>query len=264
MKPNFICIGAQKSGTTWLHKWFSSRDDIFVPEKIKEIMYFDVEDNYKKGFDWYLNFFKKVKDDNLDLPVGEITPGYLWVSKEHPEWGAPSEFRQTVPDRIYNNLGRVKIICILRNPIDRAISAYMHHLNKGRIKRGDTLLDVGHKHGIVHMGFYYSHLKKYVDVFGIENIKIFSYEDFFSDPNLRISVSEFISGRQDDGSELLQNRVNKGLGFLRNDKGILDDLGNSVASKKDLLLLKEIYKKDVLDMRDLLNFDISSWSDFVD
>ncbi|MCK0770244.1 sulfotransferase domain-containing protein [Chromohalobacter canadensis] len=258
-KPNFLCIGAQKSGTTWLHHWFSQREDLYVPSK-KELMFFDVEANYRKGSEWYYNFFEDVKKETV---IGEVTPGYMWVSSSYPEWNPPSEFRQAIPERIYANLGpNVKIVAILRNPIDRAMSAFMHHKKKNRINESERFFDVAHKFGIVHMGFYYAHLLRYLETFSSNNIHVVSYEEFFSNSEARRDLSKFLTGIADDGSQYLAKGVHRGLGFTRGVNGVMDNQENKIADRTDIEKLTSLYSDDVAHLREQFKIDTSKWHEF--
>lgn len=104
---DFLVIGAQKSGTTSLFKYIENHPRIYVPPQ-KEVNFFANADRYSKGLDWYIeNFFRGVGEEKL---WGEVCPSYMGYSS------APAYIRETCPN--------VKLIAILRNPIDRA---YSHH-----------------------------------------------------------------------------------------------------------------------------------------
>ena len=77
--PNFLCIGAQKSGTTTLYDILKQHPHIFLPDK-KELHFFDIESKYQKGVKYYSSYFQ---GSNSYLSVGEITPIYIYL-KECP------------------------------------------------------------------------------------------------------------------------------------------------------------------------------------
>jgi hypothetical protein len=108
MKPiiSFYCIGTQKAGTTTLHDILKTHSQIYLPEN-KEAHFFDRNDRFNKGINWYLNyFFSSVKNEKA---IGSFTPEYIFFPK--------------VAKRIYESLGtNIKFIVILRNPVERAIS----------------------------------------------------------------------------------------------------------------------------------------------
>ena len=99
--PDFIIVGGQRCGTTSVYNNLISNPDV-TPATKKEIHFFS--DNYHKGLTWYQNQFKK------SLCTGEATPYYIF----HPH-----SLR-----RISNDIPNVRIIILLRNPVDRAYSHY--------------------------------------------------------------------------------------------------------------------------------------------
>lgn len=258
-KPNFLIIGAQKSGTSWLHRFLESRPDVYVPRERKELMFFDNKIRYSElGLNGYLEFFRAANDESA---VGEITPGYLWTSQEHPGWGSPGAFRREIPERVKKALGAdTKLIAVLRNPIDRALSGYMHHLRKGRINRGETLRENFHKHEIVHLGFYGAHLARWAEVYSRENFLTITYEGMFDDPHIRASVLEHIGAAPDYGNDLAGKKVYGGLGFQRTDGAAYAHDGLLIASREDIQALREAYAPDVSRLAADWDIDTSAWS----
>ena len=110
MLPNFIIAGPPKSGTTSLQLYLNRHPDIFC---FGEIHYFS--DNYKKGIKWYESHFEKWNEEKA---VGEKSPSYFYDSN--------------TPVRIKKDIADVKLIFILRNPVDRAHSHFWHEVRKGR------------------------------------------------------------------------------------------------------------------------------------
>ncbi|MCX6276623.1 MAG: sulfotransferase domain-containing protein [Bacteroidetes bacterium] len=114
-QPNFIIIGAQKCGTSTLFNHIRKHPDIFMPRK-KELHFFD--DNYSMGMAWYLNCFNR-KEGKISVCSGEASPYYFF----HP----------LAPVRIFETFPGIKLILLLRNPVNRAYSQYYHMQRKGRI-----------------------------------------------------------------------------------------------------------------------------------
>jgi hypothetical protein len=110
--PGFLILGAQKAGTTALYAYLRWHPGITGPAW-KEVSYFDR--HYRRGIHWYRGHFPLRPGDRL---VGEASPGYLF----HPL--APERVRATVPD--------AKLIALLRDPVDRALSHYHHEVALGR------------------------------------------------------------------------------------------------------------------------------------
>ncbi|MHA1337414.1 MAG: sulfotransferase domain-containing protein [Promethearchaeota archaeon] len=189
MLPNFLGVGAQKAGTTTLYDLLKQHPNIYLPRR-KEIHFFDKESNYKKGISWYENeFFSEVKGQKA---IGEITPIYMYLD--------------CVPKRIYESLGKeVKLIFILRNPIDRAYSHYWMSFSRGyeketfenaielekeRLKRGP--FEKSH-FSYIDRGFYSKQIKRYLKYFSKENMLFIIFEQFIRNiPDTLYRVYNFL------------------------------------------------------------------------
>jgi len=111
--PGFLIIGAQKAGTTALYAYLRRHPQIAGPSW-KEVSFFDR--HYARGEAWYRgNFPNALRARGL---VGEASPSYLF----HPL--APQRAAALVPD--------AKLIALVRNPVDRALSHYQHEVALGR------------------------------------------------------------------------------------------------------------------------------------
>ena len=184
--PDFIIIGAQKCGTSALFKHLGKHPDIQLPKK-KELHFFD--ENYSRGLDWYLRYFKKA---NAPFPVctGEASPYYFF----HP----------LVPSRIYNTYPGIKLMLLLRNPVNRAYSQYHHMKRKGRISlsfehcirleedvlagRKEAFFKEEHHSDLMYRRFsfltrsrYAEQLDEWYKDFNREQLLIIRSEDYFSD-----------------------------------------------------------------------------------
>lgn len=115
-KPNFLLIGAARSGTTSLHGMLIQHPEIFLPKnKQPEPHYFLKTKEYEKGDDYYRSkYFDEVRDEKA---IGEISTSYL--------------FGEKVPKRIAEFNPEMNLVCILRNPSDRAYSNYWHSKKNG-------------------------------------------------------------------------------------------------------------------------------------
>lgn len=109
--PDFLGIGAQKSGTTWLYKNLIKHPQLYLPET-KEIHYFDWY--FYKSINWYCQYFKSAKKTQV---TGEINPCYSTLSEKKIKL-------------IHKMNPKLKIILLLRNPIDRAWSQAVMNLVK--------------------------------------------------------------------------------------------------------------------------------------
>ena len=122
MVPSFLVIGAKRSGTTSLYEYLRQHPDVFGGLVPKGTHYFDV--NFSRGWDWYLANFppefaaRVARRRRRHQPVtGEASPYYLF----HPM--APPRIAAALPD--------VRLIAVLRDPIERAYSHYQYELARG-------------------------------------------------------------------------------------------------------------------------------------
>jgi hypothetical protein len=106
--PSFLVIGAQRSGSTFLHDYLSLNTSARSSPLQKEIHYFN--NKFYKPLQWYAKFFEPLNGVGPDVKNFETSPGYLY----HP----------TVPKRVRECLPEVKAVAVLRNPVERAISQY--------------------------------------------------------------------------------------------------------------------------------------------
>ena len=150
--PTFLVIGAQKSGTTSLVHYLNAHPDVFALQE--EVHFFDR--HWNLGPDWYRQRFVGATDE---IAVGESTPEYMYARR--------------VAARIAETLPEVRLIAILRDPVDRAYSAYWHNRTRGheplsfeaaldaeeeRLREGDE--EAGLRFGYVDRGRYAAQLRR--------------------------------------------------------------------------------------------------------
>jgi len=113
--PSALIIGAQRSGTTSLFNYLIQHPDV-LPPLSKEIHYFDI--HYARGIKWYRGRFPFIHQLRRGALTLDASPYYL----PHP----------LAPQRVAQLLPAVKLIALLRNPVDRALSHYQHEVREGR------------------------------------------------------------------------------------------------------------------------------------
>ncbi|HEX3276144.1 MAG TPA: sulfotransferase domain-containing protein [Gemmatimonadales bacterium] len=113
--PSVLVIGAQRSGTTSLFNYLAQHPDVRVPLG-KEIHYFDL--HYDRGLAWYRGRFPYSRQLQRGALTLDASPYYLL----HP----------LAPERAAQLLPQVKLIALLRNPVERAVSHYQHEVRGGR------------------------------------------------------------------------------------------------------------------------------------
>src|SRR5688500_16728544 len=104
MLPTFVGIGAQRGGTTWIHRCLAEHPQVFVPEP-KELQFFNR--HFDRGLTWYEDRFRP---RHGEICVGEISPNYMNSA--------------LAIDRMAEIVPNAKLFTILREPVQRAFSAY--------------------------------------------------------------------------------------------------------------------------------------------
>lgn len=173
---DFLIVGAQKSGSTSLRAFLEEqKKDIFILNR--ELHFWNRNGQYQDGagLNAYLENFAEAKPNQVK---GEKSPSYL-VSKEAPE-------------RIHKHFPEVKIIAILRNPIDRAYSAYWHGRRVGAIETSTTFgeavrnykVNQGKPYGdLVSAGFYSEQIARYLNFFPLKQLHVISFESTLTQAN---------------------------------------------------------------------------------
>ncbi len=109
--PNFLYIGPDKAGSTWLHEVLIEHPDIYL-SPAKDLYFFDRY--YAKGPEWYAGHFKDARDETI---IGEVCQDYL----ADPD----------APERIHETLGAPRVMVTLRDPVQRAFSSYLYMRKHG-------------------------------------------------------------------------------------------------------------------------------------
>ena len=173
--PDFIIIGGQKCGTTWLRYHLRQHPDVYVPTN--EAQFFNRSQNLARGRDWYESFFSKAGPDQV---VGDKSPDYLWTTSD----GARNHIAGS-HERIYEMYPDMKLVVTLRNPVNRAVSALNHFIRRGHVTPlyGIDPLLFGDEQdrieglGIIEKGYYYRELRPYLDLFDRDQVLLLFFED---------------------------------------------------------------------------------------
>ena len=175
--PDFIIIGTQRGGTTSLYRYLSEHPGIGSAWR-KEVHYFDR--HYEHDMDWYLAHFPKRGKFEM---VGEASPFYLF----HPE----------VPRRVRDTVADVKLIALLRDPIDRAYSQFQMTTRRGieslsfeeaierepeRLAGSDASGLAWRQFSYLTRGHYDEQLQRWFSLFPRERFLILKSEDFYTTP----------------------------------------------------------------------------------
>jgi tetratricopeptide (TPR) repeat protein len=181
--PDFIIIGAQKSGTTSLYHYLSQHPKV-ISSIVKEVNFWSRDFDY--GLDWYLAQFPP-SPKRQKLFTGEASPSYLNTRE--------------APERLFSVFPNMKLIVLLRNPVNRAISHYYHWRRenwascqlKDAIESDIQELENHEKdywnqpHSYVARGVYVEFLKIWMTIFPKEQFLIIKSEDFYENPAKTLS-----------------------------------------------------------------------------
>jgi len=194
--PHFVIIGAQKAGTTSLYNYLIAHPDVIAAAR-KEVHFFDV--SYPRGERFYRSMFptavtlqRRERRTGRPAITGEASPYYMF----HPL--VPSRMARMVPD--------TKLIVLLRDPVERAISHFKHEVRagretltltdalesesdrlKGEEDRLRTIGDAGASYAhqnfsYVARGRYAEQIQRWLDFFPRSQILALRAEDLFEDP----------------------------------------------------------------------------------
>ena len=200
--PDFAIIGAPKCGTTFLYHLLAEHP-LVRPAAFKELHYFDLL--HEKGEQWYRHCFSSPRHkDGQKTITGEATPGYL----AHPD----------APERMAAIAPQVRLIALLRNPVDRVYSGYhFFRSRQGRVtnefdEHARAALEDPLRSKMLSQGIYVDQLAAWSKVFAREQMLVLKSETFFEDPRHTLSaVLKFLNlpAWEPDASELGRKR-NKG------------------------------------------------------
>ncbi len=293
--PDFLIVGAAKSGTTSLYYYLRDHPQIFMPE-IKEPWFFTFMNNSPDllspeiiwKFEDYIKLFEKARKNQL---IGEASPSYLY------------KYEVSIKNirKVYGeNYKRLKIIIVLRNPTDRAWSNYMMYKMDGkepldfeeaikpdiiswRIKNNwDIFYDY------IGVGMYFDQVKAYLEEF--PNTRVFLYENLKDDvskllkeiysftdideafkPNLSIKYNvsgkvkykflhEFMNLKKsilkDIFKPIIPYDIRKKMKHKLSEKNIT----RTELSKDLRKIILNIYEKDISNLEKTLKTDLSAWN----
>lgn len=166
MRLHFVCVGGNKCGTTWLYEMLRQHPDLAVA-RTKEPHFFSV--NYDRGLDWYRSHWQD--DEGFR---GELSTDYL--------------YDELALERLAADFPDVRLLVLLRHPLERAISHFRHLLRSKRVfDVGEYLRD--HPE-IVENSLYEGYLRQLEDLFAVEQVRVLFFDDVRERP-LRLLQEAF-------------------------------------------------------------------------
>ena len=190
--PHFIIVGAMKSGTTTLAAHLNNHKKIHVAAD--ELHFFDSQVNFNKGINWYRKKLLEGKSDETRF-LGEKTPTYSYMPG--------------VEKRIYEALPHTKIVWIIRNPVKRTYSNYLHGVKKGVEKLPfEKAISQESKRikGNMFLGYrtrsiYHEQVQRYLEYFPMEQMHFMLFEDLikpYSENHVLNDLFRFIGAEPED------------------------------------------------------------------
>jgi len=137
----------------------------------KDVEFFSYPENLNPEF--ARGWFDRFKPAAQGQIIGDVNAAYFWTETKS-RWSTKLEgFNRKIPESVRDWLGQdVLLIVSIRNPVERAISAYLHHIHEGPVTPEQSLLGVQDPLGIVDMGFYGSHLRNWLESFAAEHFLV--------------------------------------------------------------------------------------------
>ncbi len=232
---NFLGIGAQKSGTTWLYEMLRQHEAILFPAG-KEVHFWDA--NLGKGFEWYKSLFAGEEKGKIK---GEITPAYAILP------------HNTVRD-IYFHYPELRLIYIIRNPIERAWSSALMALKRAEMELEEAsdqwFIDHFTSKGSLARGDYETCIRMWRGIYPSNQLLILRFEMLRDDPQgLLIRCCQHL-GVDDAIYRNANMEVLKRPVFP----------GNSTAIRPTLMpALEKLYEQKIISLSNYLQQDCSEW-----
>jgi hypothetical protein len=307
--PNFMVVGAAKAGTTSIYQYLSQHPEVYL-SPIKETNYFakDIpldkirKDYYKGGeldveayvdtdlseqihiafvsqWEHYIKLYKNVRGEKA---IGEISNSYLYSQV------AAREIHAVDPG--------MKIIMILRDPIKRAFSHYKMTLRVGLVKdsfyeevqRDYAAREKGFRvsHLYVEMGQYAAQVKRYLDTFPREQVRIYLFDDLKADaasviddmlrflgvdPSQQVDTSfqanqasvpknvQLVHFLRKTGIRKLAKKISPRFVGEAAKKVIYKDKDDLELTQRDRDFLRPLFEQDIQELERILERDLSHW-----
>ena len=240
--PNLLLVGCQKSGTTWTH--LSLRKSRHIMATAEKELHFFIQPETGRNWDNYLRHFPFREGARYYM---ETTPGYFQL---------PTSSHDIAAD-VRASLGDPKVMVIFRNPVERYESAYIHHMDKGRLPYVDEIREINtDMHQLLDLGRYGSILAHWRSHF--PDIGVFFYDDIQADRMRFLSgMMAFLGLENDLTPEATDFRANDKIKKARErhpDWRRIPTLHPDTAAG-----LRDFYRDEIGLLQDLTQRDLSHW-----
>jgi hypothetical protein len=251
MLPNLVVIGAQKCGTSALHYYLGLHPEISMSSP-KELNFFIKPDEWRRGVEWYEGHFS----DGAAVR-GESSPNYTSFPRNK---GVPRRMSKVLPD--------AKLIYLVRDPLERIVSAYIHNLSRGREKRGLTTALAKPRSTYLVRSRYYRQVEGFLDFYPPSQLLILEQDDLLNRrPETLAATFRFLGVDDSFWSpryERLRHETRNKLRLRRDVRSRLEDDTKALDeySHGSLSVLKNMYglKRDIDRFREFTGRDFADWS----
>lgn len=243
--PNTLIVGAQKSGTTWLHHSLRKSDAVFASTP-KELNFFNGNYPDKSLSDYAAQF----SDCHQEIRL-ESSPNYFWDTGAN---SAANNIKRIIP--------QARIIISLRNPVDRYLSAYTHHIQASRLNYTTVIDQVVDDYHMISIGMYADILAHWLELF--PDAHIILYDQIASNKvGVMRNLETFLGVTLGLTVRELRFRVNDASKKAKR-KNVPQHLkdqwtGRPVLSEDARSRLKDIYKDQIEKLSDMIDLDFSAW-----
>ncbi len=247
-KVDFLIVGAQKCGTTALAHFLRQHPGIHVAgstlDEQRSLHFFDRDHYFGRGSPDYAEYHREFHPRDPTQTVGECTPAYIYYNQ--------------APTRIWQYNPNIKLIAVLRNPVERAFSNWNMERQRGsedldfhpacllERKRGHAALPLQDLvHAYAARGFYAHQVRRLMQHFPDEQLLFLKYEQFQQDPLTAINkICRFL------GVATLKHIASENVHKRSYARGITD---------QEHELLFQLFEKDIEALQRLLDWDCSDW-----
>jgi hypothetical protein len=239
---DFILAGAQKSGTTALHYFLSRHPDIAMGDQ-QEIHFFDNDVHFVSTVD-YEELHKHYPPLPPSMIAGDCTPSYL--------------YHEPAAERIWNYNPHIKLLILLRNPVDRAFAHWNMQRFRGRepldffdsVREEQTRIagapaTEARRFAYVERGFYGRQLERLFKFFPRKQVKAIKFEEFKANPRETVtSVLSFL------GCKPLRSIRNKDRNIVPYERAM---------NWEERVFLYNVFAEDIARLEQMLGWDCADW-----
>lgn len=243
--PNLLIVGSQKCGTTWLHECLRKSRSVFGSTP-KELNYFNRKDHLAYQEEYESHFIEGA--------------GRKWRMESTPHYYQLPDARRDIAQRIHDMLGAdVHLLVMLRDPVERYLSAYTHHMMMGRLPYERVITDPVNQLGLLSLGKYASITQHWQRLF--PNMGIFFYDDLLKNRDgLVDQVMSFLDTENDITSDQADFLTNAKARKLKKTDISRDWPAMPVLSEELRKKLAVYYREEIEKLQEMVGRDISSWA----